>query len=96
MSYEKIALVTIFLGFLISVQVYLYLKRKDKEHSHFADHGLKVVSRLKLSRSADLDIVSAGSDSFLIVSHKNTQPTVIQLSRGICEESSLMKVSRDD
>ena len=96
MSYEKIALVTIFLGFLISVQVYLYLKRKDKEHSHFPDHGLKVVSRLKLSRSADLDIVSAGSDSFLIVSHKNTQPTVIQLSQGICEESSLMKVSRDD
>ena len=96
MSYEKIALVTIFLGFLISVQVYLYLKRKDKEHSHFPDHGLKVVSRLKLSRSADLDIVSAGSDSFLIVSHKNTQPTVIQLSPGICEKSSLMKVSRDD
>ena len=72
------------------------MKRKDKENSRFPDHGLRVVSRLKLSRSADLDIVSAGSDSFLIVSHKNTQPTVIQLSQGICEESSLMKVSRDD
>tara|TARA_B100000900_G_C20096989_1_gene520371 strand:+ start:197 stop:487 length:291 start_codon:yes stop_codon:yes gene_type:complete len=94
MSYEKIALVAIFLGLLIIVQTYLYLKRKDKENSNFPNHGLRVVSRLKLSKTADLDIVSAGSESFLIISNKNTQPTVIQLSQAICEESSSMKVSR--
>ena len=96
MSYEKLALVAVFLGLLISVQVYLYLKRKDKNNSDFSNHCISVISRLKLSRNTDLDIVSTGSDSFLIISNKNTQPTVIQLSQKLSEESSFMEVSRHE
>ena len=41
MSYEKIALVAVFLGILISVQTYLYFRRKDKDSSKFPNHGLE-------------------------------------------------------
>ena len=96
MSYEKIALVAVFLGILIGVQTYLYFRRKDKDNSKFPNHGLRVVSRLKLARNTDLDIISTGAESFLIISNKNTQPTVVQLSHNVSEQSSLMRVSQSE
>ena len=94
MSYEKLALVAVFLGILISVQTYLYFKRTDKDNSKFPNHGLRVISRLKLARNTDLDVVSTGAESFLIISNKNTQPTVVQLSQNISEHGSLMRASQ--
>ena len=96
MSYEKIALVAVFLGILISVQTYLYFRRRDKDNSKFPNHGLRVISRLKLAKNTDLDVVSTGAESFLIISNKNTQPTVVQLSQNISEQGSLMRESQSE
>ena len=93
MSYEKIALVAVFLGILISVQTYLYFKRKDKDNSKFPNHGLRVISRLKLARNTDLDVVSTGAESFLIISTR-ISITVVQPSQNISEHGSLMRASQ--
>ena len=93
---RKIALVAVFLGILISVQTYLYFRRKDKDSSKFPNHGLRVISRLKLAKNTDLDVVSTGAESFLIISNKNTQPTVVQLSQNISEQGSLMRESQSE
>jgi hypothetical protein len=42
--------------------------------------GLKVVSRLNLSKNSQLNIVNAGDESFLIVCSKNSQAAIVPLN----------------
>ena len=80
MNYEKIALVCLFLGILIFVQFYLRQKYKEKFNSEPKVRGLKLLSRLNLSRTSHLDLITTGQESFLIITSKNAQSTVVPLS----------------
>ena len=60
MNYEKIALVCLFLGILIFVQFYLRKKYKEKLNSETTARGLKLLSRLNLSRTSHLDLITTG------------------------------------
>jgi hypothetical protein len=42
--------------------------------------GLKVISRLNLSKNSQLNIVNAGEESFLIVCSKNSQAAIVPLN----------------
>jgi hypothetical protein len=66
MTYEKVALVIIFLGVLLAAQIYLYTRQKSNPKMQAAIKGLKVTSRLNLSKNNQLNIVTAGKESFLV------------------------------
>ena len=80
MTYEKIALVIIFLGALLAVQVYLYARYRSNPKASKSINGLKVVSRLNLSKTSQLNIVNAGDESFLIVCCKNSSAAIVPLN----------------
>ena len=80
MTYEKIAMVIIFLGALLAVQIYLYARYRSDPKANKSISGLKVVSRLNLSKTSQLNIVNAGEESFLIVCCKNSSAAIIPLN----------------
>tara|TARA_B100001059_G_C17315672_1_gene324143 strand:+ start:176 stop:463 length:288 start_codon:yes stop_codon:yes gene_type:complete len=80
MLYEKIALVIIFLAVLFAAQMFLYKRYKFKPNTETFLQGLRLHSRLSLSKNDQVNIVSAGSDKFLIVSSKNSSATIIALN----------------
>ena len=80
MTYEKIAMVIIFLGALLAVQIYLYVRYRSNPKAYKQISGLKVVSRLNLSKTSQLNIVNAGDESFLIVCCKNSSAAVVPLN----------------
>ena len=80
MTYEKIALVIIFLGALLAVQIYLYARYRSNPKASKSINGLKVVSRLNLSKTSQLNIVNAGDESFLIVCCKNSSAAIVPLN----------------
>ena len=80
MTYEKIAMVIIFLGALLAVQIYLYARYRSNPKVCKSISGLKVVSRLNLSKTSQLNIVNAGDESFLIVCCKNSSAAIVPLN----------------
>ena len=80
MTYEKIALVIIFLGVLIAAQFYLYTRHRSNPKMQASIKGLKVISRLYLSKNNQLNIVNAGKESFLIVCSNNSQAAIVPLN----------------
>ena len=80
MTYEKIAMVILFLGALMAVQIYLYVRYRSNPKTNKTISSLKVVSRLNLSKTSQLNIVNAGEESFLIVCCKNSSASVVPLS----------------
>ena len=80
MTYEKIALVIIFLGALLAVQIYLYVRYRSNPKAYKSISDLKVVSRLNLSKTSQLNIVNAGDESFLIVCCKNSSAAIVPLN----------------
>ena len=80
MTYEKIAMVIIFLGALLAVQIYLYARYRSNPKANKSISGLKVVSRLNLSKTSQLNIVNAGDESFLIVCCKNSPAAIVPLN----------------
>jgi flagellar biogenesis protein FliO len=80
MTYEKVALVIIFLGVLLAAQIYLYTRSRSNPKMQASIKGLKVISRLNLSKNSQLNIVNAGEESFLIVCSKNSQAAVVPLN----------------
>ena len=80
MTYEKIAMVILFLGALMAVQIYLYVRYRDNSKTSKTISSLKVVSRLNLSKTSQLNIVNAGEESFLIVCCKNSSAAIVPLS----------------
>ena len=80
MTYEKIAMVILFLGALMAVQIYLYVRYRSNPQTNKTISSLKVVSRLNLSKTAQLNIVNAGEESFLIVCCKNSSAAIVPLS----------------
>ena len=80
MTYEKVAMVIIFLGVLLAAQVYLYTRSRSNPKMQASIKDLKVVSRLNLSKNSQLNIVNAGEESFLIVCSKNSQAAIVPLN----------------
>ena len=80
MTYEKIAMVILFLGALMAVQIYLYVRYRANPKTNKTISSLKVVSRLNLSKTSQLNIVNAGEESFLIVCCKNSSAAIIPLN----------------
>ena len=80
MTYEKIAMVIIFLGALLAVQIYLYARYRSDPKAYKSISNLKVVSRLNLSKTSQLNIVNAGDESFLIVCCKNSPAAIVPLN----------------
>ena len=80
MLYEKVALVILFLAALFVVQIFLYRRSKSTSNSLPALHNLKILSKLSLSKTTQLNIINAGSDTLLIVSSKNATATVMALN----------------
>ena len=80
MTYEKIAMVILFLGALMAVQIYLYVRYRSNPKTNKTISSLKVVSRLNLSKTSQLNIVNAGEESFLIVCCKNSSAAIVPLS----------------
>ena len=80
MTYEKIAMVILFLGALMAVQIYLYVRYRSNPKTNKTISNLKVVSRLNLSKTSQLNIVNAGEESFLIVCCKNSSAAIVPLS----------------
>ena len=80
MTYEKIAMVILFLGALMAVQIYLYVRHRANPKTNKTISSLKVVSRLNLSKTSQLNIVNAGEESFLIVCCKNSSAAIVPLS----------------
>ena len=80
MTYEKIAMVIIFLGALLAVQIYLYARYRSDPKANKSISGLKVITRLNLSKTSQLNIVNAGDESFLIVCCKNSSAAIVPLN----------------
>ena len=80
MTYEKIAMVILFLGALMAVQIYLYVRYRSNPKTKKTISSLKVVSRLNLSKTSQLNIVNVGEDSFMIVCCKNSSAAIVPLS----------------
>jgi uncharacterized protein YpmB len=80
MTYEKLAMVIIFLGVLLAAQIYLYTRSRSNPKMQASIKDLKVVSRLNLSKNSQLNIVNAGDESFLIVCSKNSQAAIVPLN----------------
>jgi flagellar biogenesis protein FliO len=69
-------MVILFLGALMAVQIYLYVRYRSNPKTNKTISSLKVVSRLNLSKTSQLNIVNAGEESFLIVCCKNSSAIV--------------------
>ena len=80
MTYERIAMVILFLGALMAVQIYLYVRYRSNPKTNKTISSLKVVSRINLSKTSQLNIVNAGEESFLIVCCKNSSAAIVPLS----------------
>jgi uncharacterized protein YpmB len=83
MTFEKIAMVIIFLAVLLAVQTYLYTRHRSNPKTQASIKGLKVVSRLSLSKNSQLNIVNAGQESFLVVCSKNSPAAIVPLHSDI-------------
>jgi flagellar biogenesis protein FliO len=73
-------MVILFLGALMAVQIYLYVRYRSNPKTNKTISSLKVVSRLNLSKTSQLNIVNAGEESFLIVCCKNSSAAIVPLS----------------
>jgi len=80
MTYEKIVLVIIFLGVLVAIQLYLYNRYRNNPQKQASITGLRVLSRLALSKNSQVNVVSTGKETFLIVSSKNAPASIITLT----------------
>ena len=64
----------------MAVQIYLYVRYRSNPKTNKTISSLKVVSRINLSKTSQLNIVNAGEESFLIVCCKNSSAAIVPLS----------------
>ena len=65
---------------LLAAQIYLYTRSRSNPKIQASIKGLRVVTRLNLSKNSQLNIVNAGEESFLIVCSKNSQAAIVPLN----------------
>ena len=74
----------------INYQDSIFISHKNQqitfgEFYHNVCSKSRSLSRLNLSRTSHLDLITTGQESFLIITSKNAQSTVVPLSRSDSE-----------
>tara|TARA_B100000683_G_scaffold144508_1_gene140346 strand:- start:417 stop:731 length:315 start_codon:yes stop_codon:yes gene_type:complete len=79
MPIEKIAIVVIFLLALILLQLVIKYRGKVVQTSFPKANNINVNARLNLSKTERADLISVGSQSFMVIFTKGNSPSIIEL-----------------
>ena len=80
MPIEKIAIVFIFLLALILLQLVIKYKGKVVQASFPKASNINVNARLNLSKTERADLISVGSQSFMVIFTKGNSPSIVELT----------------
>ena len=80
MPIEKIAIVVIFLLALILLQLVIKYRGKVVQASFPKASNINVNARLNLSKTERADLISAGSQSFMVIFTKGNSPSIVELT----------------
>ena len=80
MPIDKIAIVVIFLLALLFLQLVIKYRGKAKKFSFPGTNNINVTARLSLSKTERADLISVGSQSFMVIFAKGSSPSVVELS----------------
>ena len=77
---EKIAIVVIFLIALILLQLVIKYRGKVVKSSFPKANNINVNARLNLSKTERADLISVGSQSFMVIFTKGNSPSIVELT----------------
>ena len=80
MPIEKIAIVVIFLLALILLQLVIKYRGKLVQTSFPKASNINVNARLNLSKTERADLISVGSQSFMVIFTKGNSPSIVELT----------------
>jgi flagellar biogenesis protein FliO len=80
MPIEKIAIVVIFLFALILLQLVIKYRGKVVQASFPKASNINVNARLNLSKTERADLISVGSQSFMVIFTKGNSPSIVELT----------------
>ena len=80
MPIEKIAIVVIFLLALILLQLVIKYRGKVIQTSFPKASNINVNARLNLSKTERADLISVGSQSFMVIFTKGNSPSIVELT----------------
>ena len=80
MPIEKIAIVVIFLLALILLQLVIKYRGKVVQASFPKASNINVNARLNLSKTERADLISVGSQSFMVIFSKGNSPSIVELT----------------
>ena len=80
MPFEKIAIVVIFLVALILLQLVVKYRGKVVQASFPKANNINVSARLNLSKTERADLISVGSQSFMVIFTKGNSPSIVELT----------------
>ena len=80
MPIEKIAIVVIFLLALIFLQLLIKYRGKVVQASFPKASNINVNARLNLSKTERADLISVGSQSFMVIFTKGNSPSIVELT----------------
>ena len=80
MPIEKIAIVVIFLLALILLQLVIKYRGKVVQASFPKAININVNARLNLSKTERADLISVGSQSFMVIFTKGNSPSIVELA----------------
>ena len=80
MPIEKIAIVVIFLFALILLQLVIKYRGKVVQASFPKASNINVNARLNLSKTERADLISFGSQSFMVIFTKGNSPSIVELT----------------
>jgi len=80
MPIEKIAIVVIFLLALILLQLVIKYRGKVVQASFPKASNINVNARLNLSKTERADLISVGSQSFMVIFAKGNSPSIVELT----------------
>ena len=80
MPIEKIAIVVIFLLALILLQLVIKYRGKVVQASFPKVSNINVNARLNLSKTERADLISVGSQSFMVIFTKGNSPSIVELT----------------
>ena len=80
MPIEKIAIVVIFLLALILLQLVIKYRGKVVQASFPKASNINVNARVNLSKTERADLISVGSQSFMVIFTKGNSPSIVELT----------------
>ena len=80
MPIEKIAIVVVFLIALILLQLVVKYRGKVVQSSFPKASNINVNARLNLSKTERADLISVGSQSFMVIFTKGNSPSIVELT----------------